>query len=454
MKWILCLLVSLAPACAAELRAGAAQVVITPPPGAPMAGYYYNRGADGVHDDLHAKALVFEKDGVKAALVACDLSAVPRSIVEKARGYIRSQTGIPPENVMISATHTHTGPVLLADRTRYNLQGEMRRIGEEYTAGLPAKIAEAVRLADAAMQPARVRSGVGQEDSLTFNRRFHMKDGTVGWNPGKLNPNIVRPAGPTDGSVPVVFIEDAKGRGIAAWVNYALHLDTVGGTRYSADYPATLSHALQAAFGDGFVTVFTIGCAGNLNHIDVSTKTPQKGHTEAARIGAVLAGETLKTIKRSAAVEVPRIRSASEIVRLDVPKFTADEVAKAQAVSATFGQKDAAPFLDLVHAGKVNDVAQRDFQPMEAEVQTIAVGPLAFVALPGEIFVEHGLTIKNGSPFPFTAIAELANGSVGYVPDRKAYAQGAYEVVSARVVEGSGEKLAETAIRQLVSLYK
>lgn len=453
MKVFLCLL-AVAAAQGADLRAGAAQVVITPPAGAPMAGYYYNRAADGVHDDLNARALVLEKDGVKAALVACDLSAMPAEISSKARALIQTQTGIPAANVMVSATHTHTGPVLLTGGTRYNLEGEMKRIGEEYTAGLPAKIAEAVRLADSRLEPVRMRAGVGQEDSLTFNRRFHMKDGTVGWNPGKLNPNIVRPAGPIDGSVPAVYFENAKGEGVAAYVNYALHLDTVGGAEYSADYPATVAAALKASKGDRMVTLFTIGCAGNLNHIDVSTKEPQKGHGEAARIGTVLAGETLKTIKRSVPAEAGQIRTTNGIVRLDVPKFSAAEIEKAKATAATFGQKNAAPFIELVHASKVVEVAERDFRPIEAEVQTIAIGPIAFVGLPGEIFVEHGLAIKSGSPFPFTIVAELANGSIGYVPDRKAYAQGAYEVVSSRVVEGSGEKLAETAIQQLIKLSK
>jgi hypothetical protein len=76
------------------------------------------------------------------------------------------------------------------------------------------------------------------------------------------------------------------------------------------------------------------------------------------------------------------------------------------------------------------------------------------VSLPGEIFVELGLQIKRGSPFRQTMIAELANGSIGYVPNRVAYSQGNYEVVSARVAEGSGEKLVDSALKQLGVLYK
>jgi hypothetical protein len=78
---------------------------------------------------------------------------------------------------------------------------------------------------------------------------------------------------------------------------------------------------------------------------------------------------------------------------------------------------------------------------------------IGFVALPGEIFVEHGLAIKQASPFPQTVVAELANGSVGYVPDRKAFPQGAYEVVSSRTAAGSGEMMVESAAKQLIKLY-
>lgn len=79
---------------------------------------------------------------------------------------------------------------------------------------------------------------------------------------------------------------------------------------------------------------------------------------------------------------------------------------------------------------------------------------LAWVSLPGEIFVELGLSIKAASPFRTTILAELANGSVGYIPTRVAYPQGNYEVVSARCAEGSGEKLVDVALKQLRAQFK
>jgi hypothetical protein len=454
MRLVACLVFPLAAVAAADFRAGAAQVDITPPPGAPMAGYYYNRAAAGVHDPLQAKAIVIEKDGITAALVACDLASLPRSIAEDARRRISETLRIPGTHVMISATHTHTGPVLLAGTTRYNVEGEMKRIGLEYAGSLGEKIAESVRLAHASLRPARVMAAQGREDSLTFNRRFHMKDGHVAWNPRKQDPNIERPAGPIDGSVPVVYFEAADGKPIAVYVNYALHLDTVGGQEYSADYAYTLSQILGAAKGKDFVTLFTIGCAGNLNHRDVSTKDPQKGHGEAARIGATLAAEVLKTLKRAPLTDVASIRASTEMLQLPLPEVRPNDIDWARTTAATFDKPNAAPFMDLVKAFKIIEVVERKGKPMEAEVQIISFGRnLAFAALPGEIFVEHGLAIRQASPFPHTIIAELANGSVGYVPDRKAFPQGAYEVVSARTGEGSGEMMVDSATRQLIRLF-
>lgn len=419
-----------------------------------MAGYYYNRGATGVHDDLHAKAIVLQAGGDKAALVACDLAGIPREIVTEARKLIEQSSGISPDRVMISATHTHTGPVIVSGGSRYNLSGQMRDIALQYAAELPRRIADAVRLADAQLKPARIRAAIGREDSLVFNRRFHMKDGSVGWNPGKLNPNIVRPAGPVDPDVPVVSIEAVDGKAIATYVNYALHLDTVGGQEYSADFPYTLDRLLGEVRGRDGVTVFTIGCAGNVNHVDVSTREPQKGHGEAARIGTVLAAEVIRTLRRASPADVQSLGVRSRIVSLPLAPLKDSDIEPARTTAAKFGQPNAAPFLELVNAAKVVDIADRKGRPVEAEVQVIALGDqIAWVGLPGEIFTELGMAIKRNSPFPRTIIAELANGSIGYVPDRKAYPQGAYEVVSTRCAAGSGEMLVDAATHSLIELF-
>jgi hypothetical protein len=128
----------------------------------------------------------------------------------------------------------------------------------------------------------------------------------------------------------------------------------------------------------------------------------------------------------------------------------AGDVDKARALIARIGGKDDPKFIEKVWAFKALDVFGRAGKPLTVEVQVIALGhDLAWVSLPGEVFVELGLAIKAASPFKHTIIAELANGSIGYIPTRRAYGEGNYEPVSARCAEGSGELLVETALRLL-----
>lgn len=453
----LCSLLLLSPAAdAGELRVGAAAVVITPPPGTPMAGYYHARAADGVHDDLHAKTMVLEKDGVAAAIVQLDLISTNRPLVEAARAAVEKATGIPGAHVMIGATHAHTGPVV-GQTLRSDAFGGKTDLVARYAAALPGLIAESARRAKERLAPARVAAAVGRVEDLAFNRRFHSRDGVVRWNPGKLNPIVVRPAGPTDPEVPVVVFDATDGRPLATYVNFALHLDTVGGTEISADYPHTLATTLAAVKGPEMVTVFGLGTCGDVNHVDIRHARPQKGHGEATRIGTLLAAEVLRTHARLEPAADGPLRVRAQKVVLALPPVTPAQVAAARKVvdRVRSGAKPAPAFIEQVEAFKVLDVADRRGRPHEVEVQVIALGPdLAWVSLPGEIFVELGLAIKQASPFRQTMINELANGSIGYVPTRTAYPQGAYEVASARCAAGSGEALVDAALGLLRAAHE
>jgi hypothetical protein len=450
---LLILLLAPLAARADDFRAGGASIVISPEIGTPLAGYYDPRATQGVDDDLLAKAVVVEQGGAKAALVVCDLISMPREVSETARRLIEQSTGIPPERVMVSATHTHTGPTLPTGSSRDPALGDAADLAKRYVETLPQRIARSVSAANAALRPAKVSVGTGREDRLSFNRRFFMKDGTVGWNPGKKNPDIVKPAGPIDPDVPVVYFETPDGKPIATYVNFAMHLDTTGGLRVSADYPFTLASILAKLKGPDMVTVFSIGCAGDINHIDVSSADRQQGRAEAARIGTILAGEVIKTFARMEPVETAPPRTAREVLPLSLAPIKPGDVEAAQRVAVKFG-KDRPAFLERVNAYKVLDVHARQGKPLEAEVQVIALGPdLAFVALPGEIFTELGLQVKQNSPFRHTIIAELANGSVGYVPTKRAFAEGNYEPTSTRCAPGSGEQIADAAVRLLKQVH-
>lgn len=447
---ILLLCIAVLPACA-QLRIGRAQVKITPPVGVPMAGYYSIRLSEGTHDDLYAKAIALEIAGQRAILIACDLIGADPSFATPARNLVAKTTGLAVERIMLAATHSHTGP-LFNPRMLVAAPGPARKLAETYIEDLPAKIAEAARLAINDLQPARASDAIGHESTVSFNRRFLMKDGTVKFNPGKMNPSIVRSVGPIDPDLPVVYFDTPTGSSLATYVNFALHLDTVGSAHYSADYPYTLAKILGAVKSPAMLTMFTIGAAGNINHIDVTNKDPQKGNEEAARIGTILAGEVLKTYTRLLPVNAKYVGASSVKVPLPAPEVT--DTTRARATAVTFGLKTQAPFLEMVDALKVMDTVERK-GPLEAEVQVITLGDeVAWVAIPGEYFVELGMAIKRASPFRTTIIVEQANGWLSYIPDQKAFAEGSYEAISSRCAPGCGEKLVETAIRMLGNLRR
>ena len=459
ISFVLCALNFELPANAAELRAGAAQVVITPVPGIGLAGYYFERGADGTNDDLFAKALVLNDGNTRVALVTLDLISTTRPMVEAARREIEKATGIPGSNVMISATHAHTAPVLAGRSVVEDPSGSGSPLSKNYSAGLPALIAESVQRAAEKLQSARLSAAVTLEPDLSFNRRFHLRDGSVGWNSGKGNTNIVRPAGPIDPEVRVLYLdsprEKAPAQPLAAYVNFAMHPDTVGGSKFSSDYPGVLARRLAEVKGPELVSLFANGACGNLNHVNVNSPEPQKGPGEAARIGTIIAAAVCKAWMQPAPISNTTLRVSSEIVKLPLPELKPGDTGRARETVLRLGMKDNKGFMEKVESYKILDVAAREGRPHEVEVQVIALGnEIAWVALPGEIFVELGLAVKQSSPFRHTFIAELANGAIGYIPNQPAYLEGNYEVVSSRCAAGSGERLVDSAVRQLRALYR
>jgi hypothetical protein len=444
---------------AADVRVGVAVTDITPPMGIAMAGYYHERGADGVLDPLYSKALVIESAGERAALVVLDLISIRRGITDQARAAIEKTTGIKTGCIMISATHAHTGPELAnPGESGSDLAGQ-RRLVADYAGALAGKIAESVRLANERLQPAQLDVAKGRCEDLTFNRRYFMRDGSVGWNPGKQNPDIVMPAGPSDPEVSLLYVEKPGAAGpaqsIATYVNFAMHPDTCGGSKISADWPGALSRVLAGYHGTNHVTLVANGTCGNLNHLDTSWRWPQGTAIEQHRIATILGASVFQAYKHLAPVAVGPLRAKSEVVELGLPAVTPAQLEEAKQTLAATKDDRGGNFMKLVRSYRALEVAGRGGKPLRVEVQAIALGKdVAWVSLPGEIFVELGLAIKKRSPFPHSFLVELANESVGYVPDRRSYAEGNYEPESARCGAGSGEKLVEAAVKLLTELHE
>ncbi len=358
----------------AELRAGVAVIDITPPIGYRMSGYFYERLSTGIKNPLHAKAIVLRQQSQSAALVFCDLIGLSRDVSSRARKQASEKTGIPPENILIAATHSHTGPLYFGALRKHFHDVTVATYGSDpcekvdYANVLSEKIAQAIAQADAGTKPVRLQAGVAQQQGLSFNRHFHMKDGTVRFNPGVLNPDIVRAAGPIDPEVPFVFFRGIDGDNIiAAMVNFALHLDTTGGTEYAADYPYYLEQSLRETFGEDFVLLFGTGTCGDINHIDVTKKDRLKsdyiGRTlaETVRAQIHLISPATRGQGRPAQVRglkndtVPALAVRSEIVDAPLQHYSPEKIAWARENIKKVGTPEL-PFLEQVEAYKILDI--------------------------------------------------------------------------------------------------
>ena len=450
-------LISISTTCAAadEIDVGLATADITPPVGYRMSGYFYERPSTGVKDRLKAKAIVVRQGGVEAAMVFCDLIGFDRATGTAIRGEIARRTGIPTTRLSVAATHSHTGPLYAGTmRDHFHARALAAKGADahepiDYDKFLVGAIADAVDRARLALRPSMIAAGVGRLEGVAFNRRFEMKDGTNRFNPGFRNPEIKRVLGPTDPDVAVLSFTPRGSKTPAGSLSvFALHLDTMGGTLYSGDYPAVVAEGLAARFGPDYVSAFGAGTCGDINHIDVTAEGPRK----TPEIGRLLGEAVDGVLKMSTPVE-PMLRVEVATIEVPAQRVDAAEVARSLPLMDRLGEPSL-PFLDAVRAATVVDLAQTyKAGTVPIEVQAWRLGrEVAVVFLPGEVFVEHGLAIKRASPFKATLVVELANSCPAYIPTEKAFREGSYEVVNSRVAPGGGEKMVAAAVELLTRL--
>jgi hypothetical protein len=230
-----------------------------------------------------------------------------------------------------------------------------------------------------------------------------------------------------------------------------LHLDTLGGTLYSADFPRHVQDELRKSCGERFVSLFAAGTCGDINHVDV-TKKASEGRRKTDEIGTMLGQTVSRRLPELKAVQSPSLAARHAVLEAKLQTYSPDEIARAKAAMELVAD-DSVPFLDRVEAFKITDLALRGGRTMALEVHAFRLSPdVAIVTLPGEVFVELGLAIKRASPFETTLVVELANAAPGYIPTSKAFAEGSYETVNSRVVPGSGEDLVKVAAQLLNEL--
>lgn len=369
--------------------------------------------------------MLLGNEETRIALVTLDLIAWAGRRTHKARATIATQLGIPSEHVLINSSHTHSGPY--TDESIY-LGGFL---DQPYLERVETAISEAVCQAAQDLREVAVGTVKTSLGGVAQNRRFLRPDGSAinAWLPSAEKGLPL--AGPNDEDL-LAWVFFGEGRPVATLWNYTVHVNSHFGTSFSADYPGRVAIALQEEFGADFFALFLPGACGDINH----TVGFEAIHSRlSVKMREVVRGATPGNSDALGA----NWRELRLGVR-DREAFQAEEIQqKWPDCFDVFENEDR-----LLKADPHDDVT--------TVVQALRIGDGAIAATPGETFAQLGLDIKKRSPHAMTAVAELCNDIVGYIPTLKAFKQGGYETFRsrwARVAPGSGEIMVDELVEML-----
>jgi neutral ceramidase len=423
-------------------RAGAAAANITPLMGVPLDGAIMQIGpAKHVHDELHARCLVLDDGATRLAFAIVDNTMISREVIDHARRLIQESAGIPPERVLIAATHTHSTP-----RAVTGLSDDPQH--KDYLHYLARRISEGVRRAVHDLAPARIGWSSFEEPRHVQNRRWFVEGAEARENPfgekGEkvvMNPGakgLIKPAGPVDPQVFVVSVQHADGRPLALLANYSLHY--IGGipagtvsADYFGAYAAEMTRLLGAAQQDPpFVAMMSNGASGDVNARRPATGPDRQGpYSHMKRVAAELAAGTLKAMQGIPYRGDVRLAAVSTELKLGIRK--------PDAARLSWAEKNAFAGKTLVRLSRPQIYAREALElaklpdTVSIPMQAFRIGALAIAAIPNEVFAETGLALKKDSPFPGgTFTIELANGYYGYLPTARQHEWGGYETWPAR----------------------
>jgi hypothetical protein len=402
------------------MRAGLAKANITPPVGLELSGWAFGPSV-GILDELYSKVLMLESDGKRAVIITADLSGFDTECANTIREGVAGKVGIDASQVLISCSHTHSGPATMFLRR----WGE---IDEDFVHVVQKKIIGAAIMAEAGMQKAMIGIGKGSAEGVAINRR-DAEGGSV------------------DTDVGVIRIDNSNGEMMAVLMNYSCH--PVASHNYrnliSADYPGHAMGVIEKTKEGSVMALHTTGAAGDIN--------PKQMHDAkyAEKFGNMIGGEALKVAESLETSSDLTLEVASEWVKLPVqPLPTADklrsmieegeeEIRKMNREGTPTYNQLMSSYIPIEWAQEALEVVESagEVEFVDMEIQALRMNDAVLVAIPGEVFVDVGLNIKQSSPYPYTFIVEMANGAICYLPTSKAFEEGGYEVGFSSKVYGT-----------------
>ncbi|MHC4874149.1 MAG: neutral/alkaline non-lysosomal ceramidase N-terminal domain-containing protein [Planctomycetota bacterium] len=392
-------------------KAGASKTDITPPAGTIMAAFPAKRApemiarkATGAHDPLYTRAIALNSEDTTVIVCSTDLCALRRITIKNIREDICCRIPqLKPENILLSVTHTHSGP-----ETSFLFGGNPEM---DFVKIIEKQIADNAVKAYQDLSQVKI-SWAKSELDMNHNRRVFDENGKQILH---MEYDAEKTTGPTDNELYIVKFIDESDSSKALLYHYTAHSLTLGAAnnKFSADYPGFANNLIEAAM-PGCTALFVNGAAGNIHPRQCMREEPEARDT----IGKILGHAVLNAIQNTEAISSPSLKNASDTLIFKNRHDSSLEV--------------------------------------KVEADILKIGPLVFGYVPGEFFVEHQLTFKNGiAPAPGTLVG-YSNGWPGYVPNKAAYKEGGYgvelstdqvfEYSRTSLPEGAGEKMIERLI--------
>ena len=435
------------------LYAGYAERIVTPPLGFEIPGYYSIRKADGIISELYIRATAFALGEQKAILFDCDAIGMKLPAYLILRKLVAERCGVDELAVYIACTHSHTAFRIEDPATLSN------QLHIDYTNQLFRQMCDIAQFAFEDLAPAKLLWAKGDAPNLSHMRRFRMKDGTCKTNPGFKNRDLVlRPEGTPDDELQLIRVKREGAKEILL-VNFGLHPDGIGGTKFCADWPGYVCEILQGAFG-GDVEVMMLNAAQGdaIRQNQMITGFP-KGPDDARRVARGIVGHVLRIYDSAVETVCDRIVGLSHIAKVGKNPFDPAVIPTAKAVQKIYAEKgkDAEELkaydMGVVEACRiVRSLSQPEI--FELPVSGLQLGKIAFIGIPGEPFVDIGRRIKAGSPMDVTFVTCLTNGGEGYFPTADAFQEAGYERTSSPFAHNVADIMVETGKSVLAAMAK
>jgi hypothetical protein len=418
-------------------KAGVAKVIITPEEPILMAGYASrNKPSEGKLQDLYGKALALEDpSGRQMVLVTTDLIGLSRSLTEQIVQRVRQRTGLSRERLMLTSSHTHTGPVIRDSLTdMYDLKPPQVEVINRYTTSLSDRLVRLTEDALKALAPAKISYGKGQVD-FAINRRQETPSGVrIG----------VNPEGPVDHSVPVLRVSRSDDTLLAILVGYACHNTTLTGEFYklSGDYAGFAQDTLEQQH-PGALALFVTGCGADAN------PNPRGTVELAERHGKALAEEVSRILKAPLQNIPPSLRARLEFIDLPLVVPSREEFQKRLQETDVYRQRHARRMLRMLE--------ERKKIPAEYSypVQVWQLGrELTLVALAGEVVVDYAIRLERELGVKTLWPIAYANDVFAYIPSARVLKEGGYEAFQSGIYYGMPGPFAEAVEDLIVAKVK